>query len=83
MPTAKKPSAKKASAKKATAKKAAAKKSSAVTLEGGPAKLRINFRLDEKKMADIKRCLAKGKLSVTLTRVDLAAGRAGDPWLYD
>lgn len=90
---AKKPSAKKSSAKKSPAKKAPAKKGPAkkgagkkaprVSLQGGPAKLRINFQLDDKKIADIKRCIAKGTLSVTLTRVDLAAGRVGDPWLYD
>lgn len=88
MPASKKrASKKKASTKRTSSKKTSAKRSvekrPAVSLQGGLPKLRINFQLDDKKIADIQRCLAKGRLSVTLTRVDLASGRAGDPWLYD
>ena len=39
--------------------------------------------LDDRKVAQIKRCLAKGKLKITVSKLDLAAGKVGDPWLYD
>lgn len=77
-------SKKRASKKKSSARKtAAAAKTPAVTLQGALPKLRVDFKLDENKIAQIQRCIAKGSLSITLSRVDLAAGRAGDPWLYD
>ena len=31
----------------------------------------------------IQKCIAKGSLRVTVSNVDLAAGRIGDGWLYD
>ena len=46
-------------------------------------KLQINMPLDEKKIAAIQRCLSKGRLTITISRVDLLSGRAGDPYLYD
>jgi hypothetical protein len=45
--------------------------------------LKVEFPLDEKKIAAIQRCIAKGKLSLTLSRVDLSAGKIGEAWLYD
>lgn len=64
-------------------KKAVSKKARAIGVKGSIPKLSFEFPLDEKKIAEIQRCLAKGKLSISVSRVDLAAGRAGDPWLYD
>lgn len=81
MPT-KKVSIKKGSAKKS--KKASAKKTSATakaTQVGS--KIRLDFPLSASKVAAIQRCLAKGTLRVTINKVDLAAGRLRDPWLYD
>ena len=82
MPAAKKTaSKKKATTKKASAKKGAAPKAATATLAGD--RLKLNFPLDAQKAAAIRRCLAKGKLTVTVSRVNLGAGRLGDPWLYD
>jgi hypothetical protein len=64
-------------------KKSSLKKSPTVSVEGAIPKLRMDFPLDEKKIAQIQRCLAKGKLSISVSRVDLASKRLGDPWLYD
>jgi anti-sigma28 factor (negative regulator of flagellin synthesis) len=86
MPTTKKrASKKKASTKKSASKKSvaksAAKKSPTASLAGET--LRLKFPLDAAKAAAIRRCLAKGTLSVTVNKVDLGAGRIGDAWLYD
>jgi anti-sigma28 factor (negative regulator of flagellin synthesis) len=77
----KKTSTKKGSAKKATSKKSAAKKVPTASLAGD--RLKLNFPLDGGKVAAIKRCLAKGKLTVTVNKVDLGAGRIGEAWIYD
>jgi len=82
MPASKKTaSRKKATTKKAAAKKGAAPKAATSAIAGD--KLKLNFPLDAQKAAAIRRCLAKGKLTVTISKVDLGAGRLGDPWLYD
>jgi hypothetical protein len=65
------------------AKKKGSLKKATVSIEGAIPKLRMDFPLDQKKIAQIQRCLAKGKLSISVSRVDLASGRLGDPWLYD
>ena len=36
-----------------------------------------------KKIAAIQRCIAKGTLTVSLSKVDLTGGKLGGPWLYD
>lgn len=68
---------------KSTAKAASAAKASGIAVAGSIPTLKMDFPLDPKKVAAIQKCLAKGSLSITVSRVDLAAGRAGDPWLYD
>jgi anti-sigma28 factor (negative regulator of flagellin synthesis) len=81
MPTKKK----KASSKKGSSKKSSATSKSAATISvlGGIPKLKLDFPLNAQKVAAIQRCVAKGKLTVTVSRVDLALGRLGDAWLYD
>lgn len=64
-------------------KKAGSKKTAKIALGGAIPKLTLDMPLDDKKIAAIKRCIAKGQLRITLSRVDLAAGRLGDAWLYD
>ncbi|HEX8178052.1 MAG TPA: hypothetical protein VF525_00775 [Pyrinomonadaceae bacterium] len=82
MPTSKKrASTKKASAKKASAKKGAAKQAPTAAVTGD--RLKLSFPLSASKVAAIQRCVAKGKLSVTVSKASLAAGQIGDPWLYD
>jgi|RhiMethySRZTD1v2_1073278.scaffolds.fasta_scaffold02376_20 anti-sigma28 factor (negative regulator of flagellin synthesis) len=71
MPTSKKTSTKKA-AKKST-KKAAVAAGSAT----------LKFPIDAAKVEAIKRCLAKGTLTVTVSRADLGRARMGDPYKYD
>jgi len=46
-------------------------------------KLTLEMALDDAKIKAIQRCIEKGTLKITISKVDLAAGRAGDPWLYD
>ncbi|HEU4390015.1 MAG TPA: hypothetical protein VFV34_19595 [Blastocatellia bacterium] len=65
------------------AKKKAAKKAAKISLGGAIPKVTLQMPLDDKKIAAIKRCIAKGTLKITLSRVDLAGGRLGDAWLYD
>ena len=82
MPASKKrASAKKSSTKKAASKKGAAKKSPTSKIVGD--NLKLSFPLDATKTAAIKRCIAKGTLSVSVSKVDLGAGRIGEPWIYD
>lgn len=73
-------------AKKATkkaAKKSTVVKSASVKLGGTIPKLKLTMPLDEKKIAAIQRCIAKGNLTVTLSKVDLAGGRLGGSYIYD
>ena len=67
----------------ASKKKARAKKAPNITIEGALPKLTLDMPIDEKKIAEIQRCLAKGKLTISVTNVDLSAGRIGEAWLYD
>ncbi|HEX3251110.1 MAG TPA: hypothetical protein VHS05_16875 [Pyrinomonadaceae bacterium] len=71
MPTSKKTSKKKA-AKKGTKKAVAA-----------TAKVRLNLPIDAERVEAIKRCLAKGTLTVTLSKADLTRARLRDPYAYD
>lgn len=84
---AKKAPAKKAGAKKAASKKAAPKKKAAraasIALSGTIPKMQLSMPLDAKKIAAIQRCIAKGTLTVSLSKVDLTGGKLGGPWLYD
>jgi hypothetical protein len=43
----------------------------------------IDLPLDAHKVREIQACLAKGRLKITLTKVDLASGRLGNGYLYD
>lgn len=80
MATTRKPAKK---AAKKVAKKSAAVKSASVKLGGTIPKLKLTMPLDEKKIAAIQRCIAKGNLTVTLSKVDLAGGRLGGSYIYD
>jgi hypothetical protein len=71
MPTSKKASTKKA-AKKSTKKKVAA-----------AASVKMAFPVDATQAEAIKRCLAKGTLTVTMTKADLGRARLQDPYKYD
>lgn len=71
MPTSKKTSKKKAAKKSATKKAAVA----------GRATLKFPVSADQAEA--IKRCLAKGSLTVTVSKADLSRARVGDPYKYD
>jgi hypothetical protein len=64
-------------------KKVAPKKPSSIELKGAIPTLKLSLPLDEKKIAEIQRCIAKGTLAITVSRVDLVGGRLGDPYKYD
>lgn len=83
MATTRKPGTKKAAAKKAPAKKASTKKAATIALSGTIPKMHLSMPLDAKKIAAIQRCIAKGTLTVSLSKVDLTGGKLGGPWLYD
>jgi anti-sigma28 factor (negative regulator of flagellin synthesis) len=46
-------------------------------------KLTIEAQLDEAKVKAIQRCIAKGSLKITISKMDLGAARGGESWLYD
>jgi len=71
------PTSKKASTKKA-AKKSGTKKAAAAT-----GRATLKFPIDATKVEAIKRCLAKGNLTVTVSKADLGRARMGDPYKYD
>ena len=58
-------------------------KSPRIALEGTLPKLHINMPLDKQKISAIQRCIAKGNLKITVSKVDFAAGKIGEAWLYD
>jgi len=70
MATSKKASKK--STKKASTKKAAT-----------TARMKLSFPIDAEKVEAIKRCLAKGTLTVTVNKAELASGRFRNAYIYD
>lgn len=83
MATTRKPGAKKAAKKAAPKKKAAVGKAATIALSGTIPKMHLSMPLDAKKIAAIQRCIEKGTLTVSLSKVDLTGGKLGGPWLYD
>lgn len=83
MATKKKVSSKKGYSKKTSTKKTSAKKSRAAKPTSD--QVTLNLALDAGKAEAIKRCIDKGQLSITVSRVNLDAGRVrlGDPYKYD
>jgi hypothetical protein len=67
----------------ATKKRAVTKKAPSIAVTGTIPKLTINMPLDARKIKAIQKCIEKGTLSITVSKVDLAAGRIGEAWLYD
>jgi hypothetical protein len=59
------------------------RKAPSVQLEGAIPRLRLDMPLDAQKIKDIQKCLEKGHLTITVSKVDLANGRIGEAWLYD
>jgi hypothetical protein len=64
-------------------RKSAGKKAPRIAVQGTIPKIQLSMPLDARKIAAIKRCLDKGHLTITVSRVDLAGGKIGDAWLYD
>lgn len=64
-------------------KRARAKRAPSIAVTGTIPKLTLNMPLDARKIKAIQKCIEKGSLSITVSKVDLAAGRIGDAWLYD
>jgi anti-sigma28 factor (negative regulator of flagellin synthesis) len=52
--------------------------------EGKTSEFKLSLELDEKKIEEIKRCLEKGRLTITVASIDkLVGGRAANGYLYD
>jgi hypothetical protein len=64
----------------ARAKKTGTSKAS---IEASLPKLTIEAKLDEAKVKAIQRCLEKGTLKITISKVNLGVARDDQPWLYD
>lgn len=45
--------------------------------------LELDMPIDAAKAREIQACLAKGRLKVTVSQVDLGAARLGDGYKYD
>jgi hypothetical protein len=60
--------------------KKAKKASSRSATAGG---LQLNFKLDKKKLADIEACLKRGKLTITVSKIDALGGRNANSYIYD
>ena len=54
-----------------------------VAFSGAIPKLTLSMPLDEKKVRAIHKCIEKGTLEITVTKLDLANSTVGDSWLYD
>ena len=69
----------------ATSKKSSKKaaKKGAKKSVASRAKVKLNLPIDAEKMEAIKRCLAKGSLTVTMSKADIGRARLGDPYKYD
>jgi hypothetical protein len=67
----------------AMATKKATRKSPSIAIQGNIPKLKLDMPLDAKKIKAIQRCIEKGRLTITVSKVDLASGRLGDGWIYD
>ncbi len=59
------------------------KKAPTIQVKGNIPKLSLTMPLDAKKIKAIQRCIEKGQLTITVSKVDLAAGKIGEAWLYD
>jgi hypothetical protein len=59
------------------------KRAGATVSVGTIPKMTLKMPLDDKKIKAIQKCIENGTLEVTVSRVDLAAGKVGDSWLYD
>jgi hypothetical protein len=63
------------------AKKAkTAKKASTRAAAGG---LDLQFKLDSSKIAAIQNCLKKGKLTISVSKIDALGGRSSNSYNYD
>ena len=67
----------------ATKKSEAPKKPATIAMTGALPKLTLNMPLDAKKIKAIQKCIEKGSLTITVSKVDFAAGRLGQSYIYD
>jgi hypothetical protein len=65
------------------APKKAASSEKTISFGGKIPKLSLNMPLDAKRSAAILKCIEKGTLSFTISKVDLKAGKFAEPWIYD
>jgi hypothetical protein len=65
------------------AKKAAKAGKPTIAVQGTIPKLSLTMPLDAAKTKAIQRCIEKGQLTITVNKVDLAAGKIGEAYIYD
>jgi hypothetical protein len=70
-------------AKKSASRSKKARRRPNVALQGAIPRIKLSMPLDASKIRAIQRCIAKGQLTITVNKVDLATGKLGDGWLYD
>jgi hypothetical protein len=59
-----------------------AKKQKVTKQVAGSSQMKLSLKLDEAKIAQIQKCLKKGKLTITVANVATLA-RGGNGYLYD
>jgi hypothetical protein len=60
-----------------------AKKAKKASRKAAPAGLKLEFKLDKNKIDAIQSCLKKGKLTITVSKIDALGGRSSNSYLYD
>jgi hypothetical protein len=60
-----------------------AKPAATASIQGAIPKLSLDLPLDAAKIKAIQKCVAKGSLKITLTKVDLAGGKLAGGYIYD
>ena len=60
-----------------------AKKEKKVSSRAVATGLKLDFKLDKNKVEAIQNCLKKGKLTITVSKIDALSGRNANSYLYD
>lgn len=51
--------------------------------KGAAPLMKLSFKLDPKKIEQIQRCIKKGRLTITVSKVDMSSGRPTNGYIYD
>jgi hypothetical protein len=67
----------------AMAKKTTGRKTATSAASSAVPHMKLNFKLDQKKIEAIQNCLRKGKLTITVSNISKLGIRGTDPYIYD